>query len=156
MDTTNAFVTPQAPPITAQEYNAPVPIQSQLVFSPHPEQEPIAVNKESVPVFIESSHPEPELSPEVSQAGVTVVAEQPEIKPEDRLVGIEPAKEAVPVQIEPTGLVTLPMTAQKAEELLKTDHNPADARVWAANMVLYELHRKHLQEELKKKGEQYI
>lgn len=143
--------------VSPESLKAPNPAPDAVVSAlPHPEQAPIITKSEEAPVYLETSYPTPELSSEVRSAGVSSVSEEPVVTAEDRFAGVEPANEAVPVQLEPTGLVTLPMTAEKATEILKTDHNSTDARVWAANVVLYELHKKHLQEELAKNGGEHL
>lgn len=107
---------------TAQNQNAPV-------GTPKKEQEPVG------PSYIEKVERQPEVPPEVAQVGVTPVT-GPTLTDEDRKVGIEEAKEEVPVATKPEGIVSLPLTEQEAKKTLRVNKNITDAIVWLANFVL--------------------
>ncbi|MFH1186599.1 MAG: hypothetical protein V1697_00305 [Candidatus Levyibacteriota bacterium] len=116
--------------------NDSVPQQSQTSANViHKETEPIAASE---PLVL-SSEKEPELHPEVKTAGVEIVSEAPKLTKEDAEAGITYAKEATPVETEPSGKVQLPMTEQKAEETLKMHKKIAESIRWLALSVLRQI-----------------
>ncbi len=85
----------------------------------------------------------PIIPPEVAEHGVEAVLdhEKPKITPEHKQVGIEPAKEAVPVVTQPQGTVQLPMSEEDALNTIKTT-SASESKHWLA--VLVEKAYKHL------------
>ncbi len=71
------------------------------------------------------SRPEPEIHRELQEI-VKSVPEFPEVKPDERQVGISPAKESVPVKTTPSGLNKIPMTEDEAKQELKHE-NPTNS-----------------------------
>ena len=93
--------------------------------------------KEHGPVAtdVRLSIPEPEIHPELEQIDVKSVPEFPEVKPEHKAVGIEPAKESVPAQTAPSGLVQTPMTEEEARLTLK-HAKPTESSFGLATLIL--------------------
>lgn len=75
------------------------------VSTPLKEQEPVS-SPGLTSEYVQPTEREPALHPEVEQAGVEVV-EQPSIPTSAQQVGVQPAKESVPVKTEPSGAVEL-------------------------------------------------
>ncbi len=90
--------------------------------------------------FIKPSGAEasPVIPPEVAEHGVEAVVneEAPRVTEEQRQVGIEPAKESVPVLTQPTGLVQGPMTEEEARETMKIHKKVSNSIVWLAATIL--------------------
>lgn len=78
----------------------------------------------------------PEISKEVSEAGVEAVSEVPQITIEHKKAGLEPAKESVPVQVGPQGLVNLPMGQTQAQSILKLHKKVTESVTWLAMLIL--------------------
>lgn len=128
-------VQPQVPPQTV----APIqPIQSPQypVSGPHKEAAPIM--QAPVSEYVRPTEVAPQLQPEVREAGVEVVTnpEQPQLTQEHKAVGLEPAKEAVPVVIPTQPTIQLPYTAQQAKEIEKKVP-VAESRHWLAVLTEY-------------------
>lgn len=104
-----------------------------------PEHGPIGNNQERV--YITESQPEIKLHPEVEKAGVEVAPPE-EIKVLEqvtRIAGLEPAKEAVPVNTEPTGKVQLPplpFSNTEVDQVIKTT-KLNESKHWLAALTKY-------------------
>ncbi len=125
------------------------------VATPQAPSAPVGVaggsNKEAAPISIDISKPseslirpseaEPQLHPEVKEAGVEVSPnhEVPSLTYDDKQAGLTHAKEVTPVATEPSGLVNMPfptpMTLQQAETVIKTDRNTADSKLWLGTLI---------------------
>lgn len=114
----------------------PVPVPPVVV--PHKEAEPIASPTSStVEEYIQPSHKEPEIPPElVPHMENSLDNQAVRLTDEHKDVGIEPAKESVPVATEPTGSVNLPISPQQAYKVTKTNKNVADSILWLATLIL--------------------
>jgi len=84
----------------------------------------------------------PQLPQEVAEAGVEVVtnSEQPQLTPAHQAVGIEPAKEAVPVVIPTQPTIQLPYTALEVKQIEKKVPI-SESKHWLAALTEY-LHKK--------------
>lgn len=100
--------------------------------------------KEAEPIvakepLVKASEEEPKLHPEVSEAGVEIVTEKPKLDEKHFEVGIEHAKESTPVKTEPSDKIEFPMSAQKANQIVKSHKNIKDSILWLAIAVLRQL-----------------
>ncbi len=94
-----------------------------------------SIRKEGQPVishesFVMPSEVEPKLHPEVSNAGVEVVSQNPELTKEQQDLGIKPSLESVkPNTQQPTGIVKItPLTEDQADEVINAQkHDSAIA-----------------------------
>lgn len=114
-----------------------------------------SIAKEHGPVgtteFIKPSGAEvaPSIPPEAVEHGVEVVpsTEAPPLTVEHKEAGIHPAKESVPVSVQPQQTIQLPMTEEEALKIIKTT-GVSDSRHWLAVLIekvykqLRFLHRK--------------
>ena len=82
---------------------------------------------------------EPKLNQEVKEAGVEVVSEKPVLDHKHGEIGVIHSHESITVQTEPSGIVQLPMTAQQAQNIIKTHKGIADSIVWLAVLVLRQI-----------------
>lgn len=89
--------------------------------------------------YLKASEVHPEISKEIQEAGVETVSEAPQITVEHKKAGLEPAKESVPVQPQPQGLVNLPMTQIQAQNVLKFHKKVTDSIAWLAMLILRQL-----------------
>lgn len=139
MDTTaQPFGTTQGkdPGQVASEPTQPQPVvPASPVSGPVKEAEPVALPSE----YIQPTEQHVEMPQEVREAGVEAVRETPDLTLHDQKAGIELAKEATPVAIEPSGMMQMPMTKEKAEETIKIHKKISDSVVWLATMVLRQL-----------------
>jgi len=78
---------------------------------------------------------EPEIHPELEQIGVKSVPEFPTVGPSEQNAGIRPAKESVPVQTSPSGLVQTPMTEEEARLTLK-HAKPTESSFGLATLIV--------------------
>jgi hypothetical protein len=101
----------------------------------HKEAEPI-IKREPL---IKASEEEPALHPEVAEAGVETVSEKPKLNEEHIKAGLEHAKESTPVKTEPTDKIKFPLTAQKANQIIKNKKNIKDSILWLAISVLRQI-----------------
>lgn len=85
-----------------------------------------------------ASEPEPKLHAEVIETGVEKVSEMPLTYDHER-IGIKLAKESVPVQTAPSGIVQLPLTNKSAKSILKAHKKVTDSILWLAILVLRQL-----------------
>ena len=108
------------------------------VATAHKESEPISVVSPEAPVeYIKPSEVvEPEIHQEVAEAGVEAVSETPHVTQQHQAIGITPAKESVPVQTQPTGVVQLPQTQQEAMHLLKKERDPKNSWPWLLTWLI--------------------
>ena len=100
------------------------------------EYEPVSV----APVSAESITPselEPQINPEVREAGVESVPHLPKLTEEHKNLGIEPAKESVPVSIQPSGKIQLP--SKKEAEDMKKKGGSGDSFYWLATEFLKQI-----------------
>jgi len=102
---------------------------------PQKEVEPV-IQKEPL---IKASEEEPKLHPEVAEIGVETVSEKPQLKEEHQKIGLEHSKESTPVKTEPSDKVSFPMTAQKANEIVKSKKSIKDSILWLATSVLRQI-----------------
>lgn len=95
--------------------------------------------------LIRPTEVEPIIPPEVAEYGVEAVKdhEKPELSLEDKKGGLEPAKEAVPVPTQPSGLITLPMTQAQAMQTLKKTKSVSESVAWLAVLVIKHLRQMH-------------
>ena len=114
----------------------------------HPQVQPVipsgTTQKEVEPIvakepLIRVSEEELRLHPEVSEAGVETVTEKPQLSEEHFKAGIEHAKESTPVKTEPSENIKFPMTAQTANQIVKSHKNIKDSILWLAIAVLRQL-----------------
>ena len=103
----------------------------------HPEGEPLPPlgNTEVARV----SEPEPQLSEEVQEVGVTPVASSPVITPEQKEAGVEPAKESVPVDLEPQEIIHVPWDMHHAHDVMQKDKDVRSSLKWLATLIFREL-----------------
>jgi len=86
---------------------------------------------------VSASVPEIEISPELHQeTGVEAVHETPQLTPADTQVGIQHAKESVPVSVASAGTITLPMTQQQAQQTVKSHKKVKDSLFWLAMLIM--------------------
>lgn len=96
-------------------------------------------NKEAataVSEFVRPAGPEvkPSLSPEVSEAGVEVKTDRPDLTFEHKEIGLDHAGATQPVLTIPTGKVRLPMTEEEVANQLKVGQDD-DSRKWLAGVI---------------------
>lgn len=144
---------PQQP--VSQPVAVPQPPQVQqpaVPVSPASQGGPVgSVNKEFGPTAVSThevmtpagEHVEPQVSPEVKEAGVVAVKEVPDLTLHDQKAGVHLSKESVPHPTSPSGMVSYPMTEGEAKEVLK-HKNARSAWYWAAVAVLKQIHKKLL------------
>ena len=118
-------VPPIATPVSAPQKEIVESVLNQASVAPE------APTKEE---WVKPSQVEPEIHPEVSAAGVEKVSELPKITQEHKLVGIEHAKESMPVHTTPKGTVQLPMTEKEADKKIKETSN-TDSPHWLAVLI---------------------
>lgn len=104
-----------------------VPVSS---ITPTKESEPITASVSQATEYIKPSEVSPAISKEVAEAGVEAVSEVPSITPQHKEIGIEMAKESVPVATQPTGAVQLPQSQKEAEMLLKKNSDTRNSLTW--------------------------
>lgn len=121
-------------------------VQPQAVSSPvsSPQKEQIEpVLGQTPPEWVKPSEKEPEIHPEIAEAGIKETSELPELKEDHKKAGIELAKESTPVSTEPLGIVELPMTQAQASNIVKKNKDSANALVWLAILVLKQIKKMH-------------
>ena len=101
-----------------------VPVQQTPVSKPSKEAEGAPVSE-----FIKPSETSPNISSELSE-----FIKEEEVKLPDHEI-IKAAGENVPVSLEPSGAVQLPMTEAEALKIIKTDKNLADSLLWLAKLI---------------------
>ena len=69
--------------------------------------------------FMKVSEIEPNIHPELQEAGVEVVKTEPDLTLEDKRAGLSLAKETIPHPTQPIGVVTLPMTKAEEQKIAK-------------------------------------
>lgn len=121
------------------------PAPQMPISTPHKEFAPVAQPQE----FIKPSQPEVPVSPELQEHGVeqSKDTEQVQLSAEQKKAGIEAAKEATPLQTEPSGVVQLPPLpiSQDAAVQVKKTRPVADSIRWLAELVLEQVKRAHQQ-----------
>lgn len=129
----------------AQRHTASQPMQP----PPPPTHTPVSLpHKELAPsgqsvdhqADIRISAPEPELRPEVAEAGVSVTTHTPPVHADAAAAGLAPAKDAAPVVTTPTGSVQLPMTRGQARQA-KEKYGIRFSIRWMAELVLEQFKR---------------
>lgn len=73
--------------------------------------------------FIKPSEQIASLDKEVAEAGVQHVAETPSLDEQHEQIGVRHSSADTPVKIEPTGTVSLPMSDEEAENIMKEYKN---------------------------------
>lgn len=103
------------------------PVQDQPVGSqPRQHASPVGnAQKETEPIpqqdaFLEPTDREPLLHPELKEAGIETVKTEPQLTLEDKKAGLSLAKESILHPLQPTGVVTLPMTAGEEQKIAKS------------------------------------
>ncbi|HSX40519.1 MAG TPA: hypothetical protein VLF68_02805 [Candidatus Saccharimonadales bacterium] len=89
--------------------------------------------------LITPSEVEPQLHPEVQEAGVETVSDKPQLTDEHAKIGIKVSADATPVATSPTGMVQLPMTQAQAQATIKKTKNVKESIVWLASLILRQL-----------------
>jgi hypothetical protein len=79
-----------------------------------------SINHES---FVMPSEQEPKLHTEVSEAGVEVVTQTPELPKEVEKLGLQASSESAKPNTEPTGVIKLPLTEDQAEDVINTQRH---------------------------------
>lgn len=78
--------------------------------------------------FVMQSETEPKLHPEVASVGVETISQTPELPKEVEKLGLKHSAEAVKPATEPSGVVSLPLTEDQAEEIINSQkHDSAIA-----------------------------
>jgi hypothetical protein len=100
---------------------------------------PVSIAQKEVEVapvsdYIVPSETSPRIEKEVVDAGVKEVNQAPNLTSEHFNAGIRHSAENTPVQIEPTGLIKLPMTQSQAQQEAKGSTD--NATTWLANFIL--------------------
>lgn len=113
--------------------------QSQVTPVSIPQKEYGAVSSVDSSDFIKPSEVEPNIHHEAAEAGVEKVTEMPKLTEEHVKIGIKLSKEAVSVQISPSGVVQLPMTAKQANNIIRTHKKISDSFLWLAVLVLRQI-----------------
>lgn len=118
------------------------PQDTSLPNQPQPTSTPVSPpQKEAQPYydssdkdnFIEVSEKEPQIRPEVENAGVYKVSDKIKLDKEARNAGLTEAKESAPVSLE-GGKVTLPLNPVQAKTASKGDIS--NSITWLANLIL--------------------
>lgn len=136
-------VQPQVPQTQGQAAPVQTPPPAQPVVpsvSIHKEQAPVAVSPEQV---MQPTEAPPQLHPEVLASGVEHVTPMPPLTSSQQQAGIELAKESVPHPVSPSGMVQLPLTAQQAQQVVKTHKKVTDSIFWLATLILMQFKRMH-------------
>ena len=133
MNDDNQIIQDQKPQVVTdsdQQRVQPVPVGS--------------INKETGPVsdYVKVSESEPEIHPEVAEAGVEAVSEEkPPLTEEHFKIGV---KEAIPEpKIEPSTDVHYPISQQQASQTVKVNKNITNSILWMANSVIRQLKKVH-------------
>jgi len=125
----NLMTAPTAPqqPVAQPQYP---------VGGPHKEMAP--VTKTPISEVMRPTEVQPQLQPEVQEAGVEVVEnrEQPQLTAEHKAVGIEHAKESVPMPLSPQPTVQLPYSLQDAKVIGK-QVSRYESKHWLAALTEY-------------------
>lgn len=123
-----------------------VPPGPSVPIAGHKEAEPVRVTADVSEIVIPSEQA-PELHPEVEAAGVEVSPnhEVPQLTLADKKAGLDYAKEATPVVVQPTGMVQLPMTEEQAKQTINVHKKFSDAMLWFAMTILKQYKRMHQQ-----------
>jgi hypothetical protein len=145
---TNATVSVQK---DATQQSVPKPEQPEKTIK-EPEQPISGPGKEfgSIPAadvkeYILPAQPEVKLPSEIKEAGVSPSpnTEQPRIQSDaSNPSPIVLAKESVPVQTNPQGIIQLPMQEEKAVEVVKTS-KPMESIRWLATLIIEQAKRAH-------------
>jgi hypothetical protein len=144
---------PSANPLLAQQASPPQGDAQPVLIPPQPVSGP---NKEFVPLakpadtqvqeIIQPTETEPSVPLELQELGVEAQSspEQPKISQEvQKVTGITPAKDAVPVPTTPSNMVQLPsfpMNGEQAENAIKT-HPVSDSIRWLASLIIEQTKR---------------
>ena len=136
MDGKNSNVKTQISNTTIAPTDGQVPAQQTTTQQPAADlaQTPVGApskEAEGAPVseFIKPSETSPDISSELSE-----FIKEEEVKLPDHEI-IKAAGENVPVSLEPSGAVQLPMTEAEALKIIKTDKNLADSLLWLAKLI---------------------
>lgn len=107
---------------------------SSPISNPAKEAQPFYDNQSSKDSYIEVSEKEPEIKPEVENAGVVEVSDRIKLSNSERAAGLMEAKESTPVITQPSDRIKLPMTTQEATVAEKG--SPNNSMTWLAKLVL--------------------
>lgn len=127
---------PVQPPAPSASGQQPSPQPQYPVSGPLKEMAPIP--QAPVTEYVRPSEVEPQLPDEVKEAGMEVVEnkERPQLTADHKALGIEHAKESVPVVVSPTSSVQLPYTLQDAK-LIEKQVPRTESRHWLAALTEY-------------------
>lgn len=133
LDPNNLSVPTQPPPAQVMQVNQPI-------VGGHKEAGPII--QAPVSEYVKQTETAPKIEPEVAEAGVEAVVnqEQPQLTSAHAAVGIQPAKEAVPVVVSDQSALKFPYSSEQAKEIEKK--TPAsESRHWLAVLVAFLMKR---------------
>ena len=97
--------------------------------------------------LIAPSEPHPEIPLDLKEIGVEAVHELPQLTLEDKKSGILPSPQSLPVLTQLTPEDNLPLSKEKAHQILKFHKKVSDSVTWLAILVLK--HVKKMHEKLK-------
>lgn len=120
-----------------QQISGQAVVSSSVSSQSRKEQEPITVKSS-----LELSEPELAISKELKDIGVESVPSLPNITETDRQAGITPSPQSAQVNIQPSGIVQLPLNQSEARDIVKSRKTVSDSIVWLANLVLKQFKRK--------------
>lgn len=131
---------PPAQPVI-QPLSRPIQAPQNPVSGPHKEVAPVRqmpTAEAPVAEYVRPTEVAPQLQQEVVDAGVEVVhnPEQPQLTQEHKAVGLELAKEAVPVTIPAQPTTQLPYSAQEVKEIEKKVPI-SESKHWLAALTEY-------------------
>lgn len=130
----------------------PLPLRRvavQIATPAVPAVQPVGGHKERAPAlqapvgeYLRPSSIEPQLPPEVAEAGIEVTpnSEQPQLDDSHKAAGIEPAREAIPVVIPQTTSIYLPYSPADAKKVEK-ESSISESRHWLAQLTEYIIHK---------------
>lgn len=95
--------------------------------------------------FVKPTEAAPEVPQDAKEAGVEVSpnTDQPNISPQvQKLTGLQPVNDAVPVPTAPSDMIELPIPEAEAAQMVKTK-NVLDSIRWLATLVVQQAKRAH-------------
>ena len=86
--------------------------------------------------YVQKSDAELHIPSEVAEHGVEAVVDHEtlQLTEDHKQVGLEPAKESVPVSTQPSGAVQFSLTTQQATQILKMHKKVSDSILWLAKI----------------------
>lgn len=128
-----------------QNVQATKAVQDNQANQPQPQVQPVvpavSLDKESEPQstdqptqkFIEPSEKEPQISPELKEAGVEIKKDAPDIADEHKQI-INHAKQFTPVSTSPSDKITMPMSEEEISSKLQIGQDDDSAK-WLAQLI---------------------